>query len=98
MNKYRVKFLYREKHLDPAIDIKDVLLVDYINLDELINHAKEIAKKYQANMGAIFIDELKDNEIVPLYSYVVSNLLSDEIDIEGFKVPYSEENKTHRKG
>ncbi len=98
MNKYRVNFLYRKNHLDTALDIEDKLEVNEINLDELIKHAKFVAKDYEANIVAIFIDEIKDNEIEPLYRYVIKDLLQDEVDIEGFKVPYDKEKAIHRKG
>ena len=94
MNKYNVSFLYRKNHLDDALDIEDKLEVNEIDLDSLIKHAKDVAKNYQANMVAIFINDEKE----ALYSYVVKDLLSDEVDIEGFKVPYSKENQIHRKG
>ena len=71
---YRIKLLYRKKHLAPTHDFEDVITIqDEENIENtIINHAKITGKRLKAVLGLAFVDKVYENgDIEPLNSYTI---------------------------
>jgi hypothetical protein len=103
--KYRVNILYRRRALGPAIDTKDVTLLDEItDIDDfekkLIAHSIKKCEQLKANYASVYLDkvDLDDNlNTISLAVYSISNSGKDEPRMMRFPTTNFEWEKTKTK-